>query len=196
VKRLDWSTGRGLGVDVKALLEQAGLPAALERRIHPSADPRAVADALRWLADLDVGEAVLRRTALPQIQGNPTSPEIRGAAFDALGREGQRWAVQPIVATLLATPPETSTYFAGARALSEIGDPTVIPTLIAMIVAHDGYETRYGVGYFGLRGLTGVDYDESHGADFWLDWWERNRMYLPEEVRGLAIPTVVLPTAR
>lgn len=196
VRRIDPRTGRKQGADVMAFLEQAGLATALERRIHPAADPRVAASALRWLGNLEVGEAVLRRTALPWIQaGGSIPPELRDAAFAALGREGRDWAVRPILDTLLSTPPETLTYFSGARALSEIGDPTVIPTLIAMIAAHESYETRYGIGYFGLRGLTGVDYDESHGAAFWLDWWERNRMHLPEEVRGLSIPTVVLPRA-
>jgi RNA polymerase sigma-70 factor (ECF subfamily) len=196
-RRVDPKTGHEQGVDVRALLEAAGLVVALERRIHPSADPRALVGALRCLGDLDMGEAVLRRTVLPILETPGLYPqEARAGAFQALGHSGARWAVEPILGALLTTAPETSTYFSAAQALSEIGDPTIIPTLIGMIVAHDGYETRYGIGYFGLRSLTGVDYDESHDAAFWLDWWERNRAYLPEEVRGLSIPRIVLPASR
>jgi RNA polymerase sigma-70 factor (ECF subfamily) len=196
LRRIDHRTGRRQGADVLALLKQAGLVAALERRIHSSGDERAVGQALHWLGDLDVEEDVLRRTALPVLQNLGRYPAgTRAAAFDALAREGRRWAVQPILDALMATPPENGTCFGAGMALAEIGDPAVIPTLIGMIVANDEYATRYGLGYFGLGKLTGVAYDESHDAAFWLQWWETNRGHLPPEVGTLSIPTIVLPVA-
>jgi hypothetical protein len=33
----------------------------------------------------------------------------------------------------------------------------------------------YGVGYFGLTPLTGVQYHESHDGAWWRQWWEKNK---------------------
>ena len=64
-----------------------------------------------------------------------------------------------------------SMLWSSAQALAEIGDPIVIPTMIAVIASDDTYDTVYGVGYFGLGKLTGVKYDEGHDGDWWRAWW-------------------------
>ena len=51
----------------------------------------------------------------------------------------------------------------------------MIPTMIAVIIADDTYDSIYGVGYFGLRKFTGVEYDESHDGD---DEWRVGRMHV------------------
>ena len=40
--------------------------------------------------------------------------------------------------------------------------------------------------------MTGVDYDESHGAEFWTEWWEKNRQFMPVDVQGMSIPQVTI----
>jgi hypothetical protein len=56
------------------------------------------------------------------------------------------------------------------------------------ILAHDrSGRLGYDVGYFGLAKLTGVRWQESYGAAWWLDWWEKNKGRMPPEVRDVAI---------
>jgi predicted esterase len=75
-----------------------------------------------------------------------------------------------------------------AGALASIGDPRVIPTMIAVIEAGNTPRTIYDVGHFGLGRLTGVRFDESHDGAWWRRWWEKNRERYPETVRALEIP--------
>jgi hypothetical protein len=44
--------------------------------------------------------------------------------------------------------------------------------MIAVIDADNTYDTVYGVGYFGLGRLIGVEYDKSHNGAWWRRWWE------------------------
>jgi hypothetical protein len=46
--------------------------------------------------------------------------------------------------------------------------------LIALLATDDTPANRYAIGYFALRELTGVAWDESHGAQWWNDWWTTN----------------------
>ena len=58
--------------------------------------------------------------------------------------------------------------------LAKVGDTSVIPQLISLLATSDTPDNRYAIGYFGLSELTGVAWDESHGAQWWSDWWARN----------------------
>ena len=60
--------------------------------------------------------------------------------------------------------------------------------MIGLILADPTGGAVYDVGYFGLGRLTGVDYDESHDGQWWLNWWHANQNRLPAHVRGLPIP--------
>jgi predicted esterase len=62
--------------------------------------------------------------------------------------------------------------------------------MIAAIVADEGYESAYGIGYFGLTPLTGVTYDPSHGGKWWTAWWGKNKSRFNEGVRGLSVPVL------
>ena len=195
VRRIDLRTGKNEGIDLRNLLLEAGIEQAVARRVRVDEDPTVAAEALRWLHNLEAREATLREVALPIVQNAALyDPKLQSAAYHALGRPGFDWAVDPIVKQMANIPiaADSLSLASPASALAEIGDPSVIPTLIGMIVADDGYATCYGVGYFGLSKLTGIDYDESHDAAFWVDWWERNRGTLPPEIGSLEIPTVSL----
>ncbi len=75
-----------------------------------------------------------------------------------------------------------------AEAIAETGDPRAIPTLIGVIIADDTYDSTYGVGYFGLRHITDVSYDESHDGEWWRKWWERNKSRYAADGRAMGIP--------
>jgi hypothetical protein len=191
MERLDMRSGAA--VDLKQVLREAGLYETVSRWIVPGGDPQLMSTGLHWLAQLDPTEGQLRNTALPVVEAPELyDPETVGAAWSALGQKGQVWAVDPILGAMSRIPVSDGAYYGAARALGAIGDPRAIPTLIGMIAAEDGYATRYGVGYFGLGPLTGVEYSEAHDAAFWLDWWERNSAFLPPAVQGMSIPKVTL----
>ena len=75
-----------------------------------------------------------------------------------------------------------------AREIAKFKDPLAIPTLIGVIDADNSYDTIYGVGYFGLGKITGVQYSPYHDGAWWRRWWEKNKSGYPEEVQSIAIP--------
>jgi hypothetical protein len=204
LERLDFANGEAAGVDVPGVLRTAGGLQLLERMLaEPSAELQT--SAMKWAGKLEADEAWLRANVLPVIGGErPVSEPTLTAALESLGRPACAFARDPVLdlmQTRLARMPELregddpdanagadGTLWSGARALSEMGDPAAIPGLIAMIAKRPCYDTVYGIGYFGLSKLTGVDYDESHDGAWWLAWWEANKLRLPESVRGMTIP--------
>ncbi|MAB78867.1 MAG: hypothetical protein CMJ89_05870 [Planctomycetes bacterium] len=194
-RNMHFDTGRSSGVDLKELFRSAGFEDVVAAWIRPGADDRVISRSLTWVSNLGATENWLRHHILPVIQSRELyGDSITGSAFRALGQKGNTWAIEPITDAMLARPTDQHAlpYSDAASALAEIGDRSVIPTMIGMIASRDEYATRYGVGYFGLRHLTGVDYDESHGADFWLEWWEKNRHFMPAEIQGMDIPHIAL----
>lgn len=184
-----------LGIDLREELFASGFGDLLRGWIAAGDTADLAAQGLRLLQQLSPSESYLRLSALPIITNpNAYDAALLEAAWDALAQPGATWATEPILQSMLQVPAESLQYFSASRALAEIGDPTAIPTMIAMIVADDSYATQYGVGYFGLSKLTGVSYHESHDGAWWLNWWNTNQSRLPAEIRGMSIPTVVLPT--
>lgn len=193
-RNMRFDTGRSSGVDLKELFRSAGFEDVVAAWIRPGADERVISRSLTWVSNLGPTENWLRHHILPVIQSREFyGDSITDSAYRALGQKGNTWAVEPITEAMLATPiGHGLPYTTAASALAEIGDRSAIPMMIGMIASRDEYATRYGVGYFGLRHLTGVDYDESHGADFWLQWWEENRHFMPAEIQGMDIPHIAL----
>ena len=75
-----------------------------------------------------------------------------------------------------------------AQEIAKFNDPQAIPYLIGAIDADNSYATVYGIGYYGLRNLTGVEYTVFHDGAFWKRWWEKNKANFPEEVQKIKIP--------
>jgi len=86
------------------------------------------------------------------------------------------------------TKGEMQALWGPAAKLGETPHPYAIPTLIGIIDADNSYDTVYGVGYFGLGRITGVEYSPYHDGAWWRRWWEENKDRYPEEVRNIPIP--------
>lgn len=109
------------------------------------------------------------------------------------------WAREPLLAHLqhLATSspagaegqytPSIGLAYATACALAEIGDPAAIPAMIQVLANDPSGRLEYAIGHYGLAKLTGVDWQESYDAEWWLDWWKKNKSRLPAEVGGTVI---------
>ena len=75
-----------------------------------------------------------------------------------------------------------------AESFAEAKDPRSIPLLIGVIAADNSYPSVYGVGYFGLGKLTGVEYIDSHDGVWWRNWWAENKKYYSVEAQAYEIP--------
>jgi hypothetical protein len=144
---------------------------------HPD-DADIVRAAQAIIAGVRPDEQYLRQTILPLLDS--PHAEVRSAAARLLGRKGNAWAVDPLLAALReSTRDKNGNGWDFATALGEIGDPRAIPPMIETIAADNTYNTVYGVGYFGLSKLTGVRYDESHDGAWWRQWWQREQKRFP-----------------
>lgn len=74
-----------------------------------------------------------------------------------------------------------------ATDINQFKDPRAIPTLIGLIEADNTYNTVYGIGYYGLRGLTGVEYSEEHDGAWWRKWWAENKSKYPADAQQMEI---------
>ncbi|HEY3968430.1 MAG TPA: hypothetical protein VGM05_28035 [Planctomycetaceae bacterium] len=178
---------------------ESGIVKIIERWIAFSISPQAdrasmdlTSDGLRIFTDLRTGEAEVRRIVVPLLDTGIPS-RVRSAAVTAIGQKKYPWSVDLVLKVFQESMSETRPgirpdLWGIASALAALENPKVIPVMIAAIEADNTYDTVYGVGYFGLGRLTGVDYDEAHDGAWWRKWWEKNREKYPAEVRDMAIP--------
>jgi RNA polymerase sigma factor (sigma-70 family) len=157
-------------------------------------DVELATQALYLIGQLKPGEAQLRRVVVPLLDRD-RPPGVRNAAVSALEGKENAWATDLLLDVLKGSledqgPSNRLVIWAAASTLASYGDPRVIPTMIAVIDADNTYDTVYGVGYFGLGRLTGVQYDESHDGAWWRRWWEKNRQRFPEAVWALEVPVI------
>lgn len=140
-----------------------------------------------------ISKELLDGHVLPIVRDHSNrDPEELQAALNVLAGVDLKWDPAPVL-SLIQEPAHyetTNMMFAAGMALGNLEDPRAIPTMIGVIMAHNDYETVYGLGYFGLRKMTDVPYDESHDGDFWLDWWDKNRGRFGDGVSSIPIPTV------
>lgn len=193
IEQLDLRPGDVAGFDVAAELRRLG---ALEhaRRGLDALDAQTRVEALRFAAALGPDEPFLRSSVLPLLESRDDDPALLSAGAEALGAAGQAWAIEPLAELAQRRLAEggDGVVFSVGRALAELDDPRAIPHLIALIVADDDYWSSYGLGYFGLAKLTGVDYDEAHDGAWWQAWWKNNHDRLPAGVRDATLPTYSL----
>jgi RNA polymerase sigma factor (sigma-70 family) len=159
-----------------------------------------VANAVSIIGRLQPGEVELKRVVVPLLaKKNPV--DVRAAAIRALEGRQNAWAIDLLLDALKESLEDDgqglqTMAWAAADTLASMDDPRVIPTMIAVIDADNTYATVYGVGYFGLGRLTGVEYDESHNGAWWRRWWEKNKERYPEAVRALEIPRLPIKRQR
>jgi predicted esterase len=183
----------------EALLE-AGLLMTLERWASGvaagarPADVERVANAVSVIGQLKPPEADLKRVVVPLL-AREQPVVVRAAAARALEGRPNRWAIDRLLEVLKESLAEGRTAmstvgWAAAATLASMDDPRVIPPMIAVIEADNTYDTVYGVGYFGLGRLTGVEYDASHDGAWWRRWWDKNKQRYPTDAQSQDIPKV------
>ncbi|HEX8522108.1 MAG TPA: HEAT repeat domain-containing protein [Tepidisphaeraceae bacterium] len=138
------------------------------------------------LLAVPIDETFAREKVLPLIAKDQPA-EVRLVGVRCLGRAGGKWALEPLVEVLKEAQraKDRLLIWDTAQALAAIGDARAIPSMIEVIAADNTYDTVYGVGYFGLGGMTGVKYDEKHDGAWWKAWWEREKKRYPEAVQRM-----------
>ncbi|MBI5365042.1 MAG: RNA polymerase sigma factor [Planctomycetes bacterium] len=197
IDALELDAGKNAGVDLAATLRDAGLLDALANAVERG-DEDARTQALAWSKAVAADEPWLRTFVTPRID-SATDETTRSACFDALARSDCAWARTEVEAYLRrvaeAPPLETDeregardSALAAARAIGAMDDPAAIPELIGTLARDRTGRYGYALGHFALAPLTGVQYDPSHDAAWWREWWEKNAERLPPHVRALSIP--------
>jgi RNA polymerase sigma factor (sigma-70 family) len=183
----------------QAMLD-AGMVPTLERWASgattqsPREEIERVTNAVSVIGQLKPGKAVLKRVVVPLL-AKEKPVEVRAAAIRALEGGQNAWAIDLLLDVLKESLEEEKDSrqlipWTAADTLASMDNPRVIPTMIAVIDADNTYDTVYGVGYFGLGRLTGVEYHESHDGAWWRRWWEKNTQRYPEAVQALEIPNL------
>jgi hypothetical protein len=187
----DFRHGLSGSPETAATAAKAGLFEILEPWITKALTDKSLlepaADSLTLLSTLPISREQLERAIVPLLK--PETPaNLTSGAGTILGKRTKAWAVPSLLEALRNRAAGPLSGSSIARALAEIGDPSAIPPMIAMIDADNTYDTVYGIGYFGLSPLTGVEYDKSHDGKWWRTWWENNKQRFPEPVRSQLIP--------
>lgn len=157
------------------------------KSINSDATPNALQMGFQLFRLMRPDEAFLRKYILPLCKREQPA-SVRLQAVAVLGRADCKWAAPAVLQLYLEEYPENLVYNVG-QALGQIGDASIIPTLIGVL---DADNTREGALMIGnvLAQLTGVFINESHDALWWREWWRKNKTRLPEEIRNLAIPKI------
>ena len=138
-------------------------------------------------------ESYLRRVLLPLITADRDARERR-IALSFLATPRHKWVVDFLLETLMSeSDPEMVRHI--GETLNRIEDPRAIPYLIGIIDADNSFtgssdDTIYGVGYFCLSNLTGVDFSRFHDGPWWRRWWAKNKSTFPEEASSIPIPNL------
>ncbi len=169
----------------KAMLE-SGLPEALA---DWAAGPTTAWTVFAVLRNLKMDEPYLRKVLMPFIQPN-IDANFRRQALGVLATPDNRWASDVLLKMFVKEYPDPDADNVG-YSLTQMGEPRVIPTLIAMI---DGDKSPDGQRVLGniLNLITGNTSGVLHDADWWRKWWTRNAARFSADVRALPIPRLVV----
>lgn len=187
-----FAPGRAGVVLAPAIVSRAGLTARVARilsgRRAPARVGRGVMAAVALAAASGVAIAALARpgSANREAEHSKAQPGADGEPVDVPTQ------IQSLLEYWRRTHEKTSRseLWQRAKELGATGDPRVIPPMIAIIDADESYDTIYGIGYFGLAQVTGVEYSPFHDGAWWRRWWEKNKQRFPEAVRDAAFPDV------
>ncbi len=172
----------------EAVLE-SGLMEVIGKSIVPDAIPNTLQMVFQFCKQVRPDEPFLKRYILPLCKHEqPVS--LRLQAVSVLARPDCKWAVPTVLQLYLDEYPESLVYNVG-QTLGQIGDVSVIPTLIGVLDADNSREGALLIGNV-LSQLTGVFINEIHDAVWWRDWWRKNKVRLPESLRNATIPKVVI----
>jgi predicted esterase len=171
---------------IRQIVEETGI---LERLLTTAAQPGKTGDSAgSLLTRMPLDEETLRSRILPLLAGDQPM-DVRVRAANIFSRIKATFATEALLTALVdaTRDGERHQLWQFSMALGELQVPSTIPTMIGLIEARGGYDTVYGIGYFGLGKVTGVRYDESQDGAWWRAWWQENRQRFGEPVASMEV---------
>jgi predicted esterase len=169
----------------RAMLD-SGLPDALAGWLK---SPTTAWTAFAVIRNLKMDEAYLRKVIVPLTE--PTvDANFRRQALGVLASPDNAWAAEMLLKMFVREYPDPDAENLG-YALTQMGDPRALPTLIAMIETDKSPEGQRVLGNI-LNLMTGNTSGLMRDGAWWRSWWTKNGARFPAEVRALQIPQVVL----
>ncbi len=185
-------------VDVAALLRADGMLEYLMSAMpHGTSDEEEnlQEEILEWVQALKPSAAFIEEHFFAILREPARYPEsLAGRAYAIVGDAGTKEAVDALIASY-ETAVNRIHWWTISTALTKAKATRAIPTMIGMIEADNGYNSIYGIGYFGLGKFTGVKYHKSHDGAWWRAWWEENSHRFANEVPDPEIPRMA-PVAK
>jgi predicted esterase len=127
------------------------------------------------------GEEFMRTKILPLADAK-TETSVRYQALSTLGSPDNLLAIDPLLKMMRAEYPDAPCEMIG-QAISQVGDPKVIPALIMMMETDNSPEGNRVIGNV-LAPLTGVNNSVVRDSRWWRSWWTRNSKRFSPEVRS------------
>ncbi len=152
-------------------------------------DPKARVAAVQWLAAAKVDEVTARMILLPILADAAVrDPALVPAVCDALVTLDCSWRSAPLLDELAKVmrkqQPERAELQPIAVALANFSDQereaqAGVPTILAWICRANSPLANEVLGDPALVYLTGVAFDPTHDAAWWLNWWSIHRANYP-----------------
>lgn len=152
-------------------------------------DPKARVAAVQWLAAAKVDEVTARMIVLPILaESAPRDPALLPAVCEALVTLDCTWRSAPLLDELAKVmrkqQPERAELQPIAVALGNFSDQereaqAEVPTILAWICRANSPLANEVLGDSALLHLTGVAFDPTHDAAWWLNWWSIHRANYP-----------------
>ena len=169
---------------------EAGLPEIIKERIKPTNAPEVAQAALNLAVQFLPGrefmraiEPDVRRIVLAK---KPTQGEYDFFLSSILDSYNSAWTTDVLLATARA---QYATNQAEMLALlNNSRDARVIPSLISALADVDEQSWQRQPINLALARLTHTAGGANHSADWWRDWWKRNRAALPEAAQAETFP--------
>lgn len=168
----------------KVVLE-SGIMDILAKSMEPASSPAIQQLAFQMCRSLRPNEAFLRKSVLP-LCAKAQPMTLRMQAISLFASSEHAWATPELLKLLVEEYPDQLFYNIG-QVLGMIGDAQAIPTLIAMLDADNTRDSALTIGSV-LAQITGVFVNEAHDAAWWKNWWQKNKMRLPENLRNAPLP--------
>jgi predicted esterase len=184
-----YSTDSDIYARRRKMVDDAGILPALAKSLKPENETDVIVAALQPLRLLRTSEAFQRQSILPLI--DPNEPrDVRIQALGIAATPENKWLAPILVKQLLETFPDPPG-FDLLQPLATIADPSVIPTLVAMVLDGDTRDGTVNIGYV-IGQMVGLPWDGSRDAAWWRTWWERNHMRFDQPGREAVLPKVTV----
>ena len=183
-------TALGLAAVRRKAAIDAGLPDKIAEWLKPPHPPEVAQSALNLMVQFAPGRAFMQ-AAEPDVKRIVLAKTPQKDQYDfflsrILSSYNSKWATDVLLATAKAqydaNQDETINLLVSSR------DARAVPSLISALAAMDEQSWQRQEVNQALARLTHTGNGGNHNADWWRDWWKKNRENLPAAAQAEAFP--------